>query len=313
MTRTDRLNGKAAAVGAVLLLVYIRCRSFGLFAVGSRRRRDPVRRRRHVFVVPESDAAVTDEGNDLRSYCPSDRCPPGHTTCPNSRFLCDIDLLTDPTTAESAATPAGARPSGPTKTYACVDGRCVMTCQVNKRARLRRRPRQRVRDIPAQQRPLRRLREQVPGGQALHQPRDRGLRLRVSTGRALLPEPVLPVPSVRGPGERRRALRRLQQRLPARRRRQRDASAEHVFRLPREPVRNAEVQTRLRRLRQPSAPTGARCPSSTTTTAARAGTSARTGSGAPSAGPGCRSACARRARPSAAPASERRASGTAPT
>jgi hypothetical protein len=82
------------------------------------------------FVDPDAGALAPD-GNEVRSYCPSDRCPPGHTTCPNSRFLCDIDLLTDPDNCGECGNACRSSSFGSNEEYACVEGRCVMTCQVN--------------------------------------------------------------------------------------------------------------------------------------------------------------------------------------
>ena len=75
------------------------------------------------------DAAFTDEGNDLRSYCPSDRCPPGHTTCPNSRFICETDLRTDPNNCGECGHMCP--PSRGGDQYVCVEGRCVLSCRSN--------------------------------------------------------------------------------------------------------------------------------------------------------------------------------------
>ena len=41
------------------------------------------------------DAEASDAARGLTQYCPSDECPPGHTTCPLSSFRCDVDLWTD--------------------------------------------------------------------------------------------------------------------------------------------------------------------------------------------------------------------------
>ena len=121
MTRIDRLNGKAAAVGAVLLLCISAAAPSGCsqsVRVGEEIPSDGG----NVFVVPEADAAVTGEENDLRSYCPSNRCPPGHTTCPTSQFLCDVDLLTDLNNCGECGNKC------PSKNSMCADGRCVLSC-----------------------------------------------------------------------------------------------------------------------------------------------------------------------------------------
>jgi hypothetical protein len=81
------------------------------------------------FIEPDA-SLILDAGLELRSYCPSDRCPPGHTTCPNSQFLCDIDLLTDPDNCGECGNSCRAENGGAYEDYACVGGRCVMTCKV---------------------------------------------------------------------------------------------------------------------------------------------------------------------------------------
>jgi len=79
------------------------------------------------FIEPDA-SLIPDAGLELRSYCPSDRCPPGHTTCPNSQFLCDVDLLTDPFNCGECGNACRSSSTGGYEQYACVDGRCVMTC-----------------------------------------------------------------------------------------------------------------------------------------------------------------------------------------
>ena len=77
------------------------------------------------FVDPDAGASAPD-ASDVRSYCPSDRCPSGHTTCPNSTFLCDVDLLTDPLNCGECGNVCPK--SGTIETYTCVEGRCKMNC-----------------------------------------------------------------------------------------------------------------------------------------------------------------------------------------
>ena len=77
------------------------------------------------FVDPDAGASLPD-ANELRAYCPSDRCPAGHTTCPNSFFLCDVDLRTDPNNCGECGNACPA--SGRLEEYICVEGRCQMIC-----------------------------------------------------------------------------------------------------------------------------------------------------------------------------------------
>lgn len=72
------------------------------------------------------DASAVEAEAGLINYCPSNKCPAGHTTCVDSTFACDVDLLTDfqncgacghvcPNTTRS-------------EFYTCIEGQCVMTC-----------------------------------------------------------------------------------------------------------------------------------------------------------------------------------------
>ncbi|MBX3220494.1 MAG: hypothetical protein KF795_08250 [Labilithrix sp.] len=79
------------------------------------------------FIEPDADL-IPDAGIELRSYCPSDRCPPGHTTCPNSQFLCDTDLLSDPFNCGECGNACRSSTTGANEDYSCIDGRCVLTC-----------------------------------------------------------------------------------------------------------------------------------------------------------------------------------------
>ena len=77
---------------------------------------------------PEFGSAPEDSGaGDARSrateYCPSNRCPPGHATCPSSQFFCDVDLLTDMYNCGECGNVCPRLNS-----YECVDGQCLLKC-----------------------------------------------------------------------------------------------------------------------------------------------------------------------------------------
>ncbi len=70
--------------------------------------------------------ASTSPTEELKSYCPSNRCPPGHTTCPSSQFLCDVDLLTDVNNCGECGNMCPGN-----RKYSCLEGRCVLNCNSN--------------------------------------------------------------------------------------------------------------------------------------------------------------------------------------
>lgn len=74
-----------------------------------------------------SDA--TEEG--LVTYCPSNTCPHGFTTCAESRFPCDVNLLSDRNNCGAC----GVACPAPTfrETYECIEGRCVAQCDARPR------------------------------------------------------------------------------------------------------------------------------------------------------------------------------------
>jgi len=77
------------------------------------------------FVSEDASVATPESGHRL--YCASSQCPPGHTTCPSSDFLCDVDLLTDLNNCGECGNMCP-RPGSGSSSYTCVEGRCVLNC-----------------------------------------------------------------------------------------------------------------------------------------------------------------------------------------
>jgi hypothetical protein len=76
-----------------------------------------------------AEDAGFDAERGLTSYCPSSTCPTGFTTCPTSRFPCDVDVRTDPTNCGSCSFVCPKPALG--AVFACVDGSCAMKCDDN--------------------------------------------------------------------------------------------------------------------------------------------------------------------------------------
>jgi len=84
-----------------------------------------------ILVAPEPEEAGApvgrpDDDVELTSYCPSSECPDGRTTCPQSRFRCDVNLKTD--RAHCGACGAACPNSNLSTVYECVEGGCEYIC-----------------------------------------------------------------------------------------------------------------------------------------------------------------------------------------
>lgn len=81
--------------------------------------------------TPSFGAPDADVGNDAGerepvSYCPSNKCPAGSTTCPNSRFPCDVNLLSDVDNCGACGSACPA--TGFNSAYSCINGQCTAQC-----------------------------------------------------------------------------------------------------------------------------------------------------------------------------------------
>src|SRR5262249_29870411 len=77
------------------------------------------------FTNTESEPDAGGESS-FRAYCPSNKCPAGHTTCPDSRFLCDVDLETNRNNCGACGSKCPTPVS--TEGWECIEGRCVLQC-----------------------------------------------------------------------------------------------------------------------------------------------------------------------------------------
>lgn len=78
------------------------------------------------FAGAEAGADAADAERGLTSYCPTNKCPPGRTTCPSSRFPCDVNLWTD---ANNCGACGLACPTTRGReVFTCIDGACTMAC-----------------------------------------------------------------------------------------------------------------------------------------------------------------------------------------
>lgn len=78
------------------------------------------------FVAAEAGADLDGAVDPLIAYCPSNQCPSGWNTCPNSRFACDVNLLTD---MNNCGECGHACPEGTAAvSFSCVGGTCRPVC-----------------------------------------------------------------------------------------------------------------------------------------------------------------------------------------
>lgn len=79
------------------------------------------------FNTPDADVdSQADAEQAPLSYCPSNKCPTGRTTCESSNFLCDVDLRTDPQNCGACGRVCPR--ATPREAFTCVEGECVLAC-----------------------------------------------------------------------------------------------------------------------------------------------------------------------------------------
>jgi len=80
---------------------------------------------------PFVSAALPEAGADaeagLIAYCPSSQCPPGFTTCPDSRFPCDTNILADSSNCGACGNVCPAQTGF--EAFSCVEGKCQLECR----------------------------------------------------------------------------------------------------------------------------------------------------------------------------------------
>ncbi|MBN9160130.1 MAG: hypothetical protein BGO98_34625 [Myxococcales bacterium 68-20] len=76
--------------------------------------------------VEDAGPDAPDSTFELTSYCPSSQCSTGLTTCPNSRFPCDVDLRSDSRNCGSCGFTCPSAANG--AVFECAEGKCQMTC-----------------------------------------------------------------------------------------------------------------------------------------------------------------------------------------
>ena len=79
-----------------------------------------------IFAAPDASAEDASANDTLLTYCPSSKCPEGWTTCPSSRFPCDVNLLRD---IDNCGACGSVCPRNfPQDYFACSNGVCVPEC-----------------------------------------------------------------------------------------------------------------------------------------------------------------------------------------
>lgn len=115
-----RLVGHAC-IGALLFASFACSRTRIEFAPAKEAAEEPTG-----SFVNDDAGSSTEAGVDLIAYCPSSTCTNHTTTCPTSRFACDVDLMSD----DDNCGACGFKCPGTTSIggFRCAAGKCVMTC-----------------------------------------------------------------------------------------------------------------------------------------------------------------------------------------
>jgi hypothetical protein len=74
------------------------------------------------------DASASEASTPLAGACPTNECPPGRVTCPNTRYPCGVDLSSDDDNCGACGVACRQGTYASQSNMRCVDGTCQLVC-----------------------------------------------------------------------------------------------------------------------------------------------------------------------------------------